>query len=1351
LYLIHFPSTSTLLDVLADRKLVGQWAGEIYFNHGPRSKFFNRDSAYILQDDLHYATLTVRETIYYACCFKLPEGSKETEIEERVDELLKMMGLSHIQESLVGDQTRKGISGGQAKRLSIAVEIAALPDLIFLDEPTSGLDSTMALEVMSVVRRLADQNRTCIATIHQPSPEVFDLFDKVILLCAGKLVYNGPSKAVVEYFTGPGLNYFFDEGQNPAEFIIDVGEGIIKPRNALEPLTIEELHQQYLNSRFRHISPSEDLLAKAKQSHDEFVSQSSGQRRHATTSWTQFRILTRRNLLAIRRDIPEISAQLAKNITVGFLIGLIFYQQASTSTPLFNEYGIPEPEVQTINSLLFFGIMYTMLSNIHSIPYLCSRNLLFRREVASYAYSVAPNWASHVLTVIPLQIVVFTFWIIFVYFLCGFPNSGDYFWYFYLVLFLACMNSYYFAMLLAAAIGNVRLALTIFPLFFLFLATFVGFAIPVDDVPVIWGWACQIDYVRWSWEGLMTNQWGSYSADDDYFGGSQSVLSMYDMQFFNKYYTFWISGLATLLMVILVYIAMRPPRRSLEKLPLDTMRLVSLNQGRNQPLHPALGGLPPIAEENPSLFSIVSNPLVAFGVSPSFSEPAAAGGNPGDQGGNSRTTSHEPAKVDSRNTSRDAKSMINPDGQSSQQHPGALAGSFIRTTTASLSFRPTVVHTVRGSERSLSFQIDTTGVKPSEGYNLTFRNLSYRVKNAQNGKMLQLLTNVTGRVASKEMCALMGASGAGKSTLLDILALRKTVGEITGEIYINGKLRTRAMMKSTAYVMQDNAHIPTLTVRETMYFAAQLRLPQETSMLMKEERIQDILKLLGLQHIQYSIVGDEERRGISGGQKKRLSIGVEIVHLPEMIFLDEPTTGLDSAISFEVMYAVRELANQNRTVLCTIHQPSCQTFELFDKVILLGAGQTCYFGKRADIVNYFTESIYRFPNRPGSNPADFVIAIAAQAVLSPIMIHTNGSVSTNLLIEMYRESTLFKNFSDNLEESLIKDSLANPSAETGKESFQLTFGSSAKMTSASQNQVPKSSGIPPQSSLTHHLEIIDNSEIIQDTTTFFQIKVLMHRLLLCKKRDPVTTIIMILRYLVIGIFFGTVFYQLPTGTDPTVYDDRLAVMFFALIALLLNHQEDIPALHDDRLVFYRERATNLYSIFAYWIARVGISLPFDLFNVILFSIPYYWLIGLRESPSNSFPFFFMILWMADALALFTCHFLSFISPTTEIAMSLFPIVLFFATSFEGFIVYLPEFPTWLGWGANLSYMRFSFQALVINELQGNDNLPLAQEYLDMLGFTTFSKTQCACFLIVFLFVQGVVAYSAVRFINFEKR
>lgn len=129
---------STLLDLLANRKLDGNWSGEIYFNKKPRSKFFNRDSAYVLQDDVHIGSLTVEETLTYSARTRLPEGTSMFDVKKRVSMLIDLMGLDGVRSSVVGDALNKGISGGQLKRLSIAVEIVALPNLIFLDEPTSG-------------------------------------------------------------------------------------------------------------------------------------------------------------------------------------------------------------------------------------------------------------------------------------------------------------------------------------------------------------------------------------------------------------------------------------------------------------------------------------------------------------------------------------------------------------------------------------------------------------------------------------------------------------------------------------------------------------------------------------------------------------------------------------------------------------------------------------------------------------------------------------------------------------------------------------------------------------------------------------------------------------------------------------------------------------------------------------------------------------------------------------------------------------------------------------------------------------------------------------------------------------
>jgi ABC-type multidrug transport system ATPase subunit len=221
--------------MLADRKLVGSWSGDIYVDGRPRTPDFRLRTAYVLQDDVHIPTLTVEESVYYACWSRCVNIKTREQIQERVDHLLKMMGIDHVRKSIIGDPMRKGISGGQLKRLSIAVELVTLPDVIFLDEPTSGLDSSIALEVMSAVQEITGKGKLCISTIHQPSPEVFGLFDRVVLMVSGRLIFAGATSDAVSYFTRPQLGYKYTQGTNPAEFIIAVGGGSQLPEGSVVP------------------------------------------------------------------------------------------------------------------------------------------------------------------------------------------------------------------------------------------------------------------------------------------------------------------------------------------------------------------------------------------------------------------------------------------------------------------------------------------------------------------------------------------------------------------------------------------------------------------------------------------------------------------------------------------------------------------------------------------------------------------------------------------------------------------------------------------------------------------------------------------------------------------------------------------------------------------------------------------------------------------------------------------------------------------------------------------------------------------------------------------------------------
>lgn len=195
-----------------------------------------------------------------------------------------------------------------------------------------------------------------------------------------------------------------------------------------------------------------------------------------------------------------------------------------------------------------------------------------------------------------------------------------------------------------------------------------------------------------------------------------------------------------------------------------------------------------------------------------------------------------------------------------------------------------------------------------------------------------------------------------------------------------------------------------LTVLETLRYAAAFKLDESmmTSSSTKEDRVISIIKMLGLQEVQDSLVGSMGDRGISGGQLKRLSIAIEIINLPILLYLDEPTTGLDSFTSMEVMSAVRNLTNMNQAVtLCTIHQPSAELFELFDRLLLLANGRMLYFGPTSGVIDYFVSCPCprEFDYQVTTNPADYIISIATGSKTG------TGSLST--LIDYYKTTDLY--------------------------------------------------------------------------------------------------------------------------------------------------------------------------------------------------------------------------------------------------------------------------------------------------------------------------------------------------------
>ena len=407
--------------------------------------------------------------------------------------------------------------------------------------------------------------------------------------------------------------------------------------------------------------------------------------------------------------------------------------------------------------------------------------------------------------------------------------------------------------------------------------------------------------------------------------------------------------------------------------------------------------------------------------------------------------------------------------------------------------------------------------------------------------------------------------------------------------------------------MQDNVHLPMLTVRQTLKYASLLRMPESISFRNKEARVKQIITMLGLSEHADTLVGDARVRGISGGQAKRLSIGVEIINLPDCIYLDEPTSGLDSSISLEVVGAIRMLATQNRTIVATIHQPSTALYAMFDKLLLMAEGQVIYYGAATEAVPFFVSSPYAFHYTRGTNPAEFVIAVAGSlhSETSSNLVASNEIVSVNMMVEHFRTTVFY--------EELTKHVDCTPDLNAA------------------------------------YSPVITAHTAAFNTSTFYQIQVLSQRDFINMVMDPYALITDAVMHLMVSLFYGSIYYQL----DNTQYQERLCVLFFSLIFMIMGHQKQMPVIFRERLLFYRERSAGAYGAIAYWITTIVVTVPFVFLNVFIYAITVHQLTGLRSDPGNFYKFF-IILILISLTGMFTCRAVAALASSEQAAITLFP-------------------------------------------------------------------------------------------------
>jgi ABC-type multidrug transport system ATPase subunit len=249
------------------------------------------------------------------------------------------------------------------------------------------------------------------------------------------------------------------------------------------------------------------------------------------------------------------------------------------------------------------------------------------------------------------------------------------------------------------------------------------------------------------------------------------------------------------------------------------------------------------------------------------------------------------------------------------------------------------------------------GWNGTPGVNIAFNKLSY----TKNG--VKRLQDITGYFRAGSMVAVIGAPDAGVTTFFDVLTNRHQKGEVTGDVVINGRPRDESFNRQVGYVMKDDIHLPLMTVRETMTFSAKLRwspIPNACEQV-SQVRVDTIIKLLGLRGCANTIIGDGTIRGISGGERRRVTIGNELVAGTQAVLMDLPTNGLDSATAYEIMNSLKQESLGGRSFICSLAQPSPELLGLFDTIMILSKGSCIYFGPRHEVISYLAALGFHCP------------------------------------------------------------------------------------------------------------------------------------------------------------------------------------------------------------------------------------------------------------------------------------------------------------------------------------------------------------------------------------------------------
>ncbi|GLT73000.1 hypothetical protein SLA2020_448900 [Shorea laevis] len=923
---------STLLKALSgklDSEL--KFSGKVTYNGHEMHEFVpQRTSAYISQYDVHLPLLTVRETLTfsakcqgvgtgYEMLTELLRREKELNIQpdpyidalmkasvlkghkEHIvtDYVLKLLGLDVCADTIVGNNMIRGISGGQKKRVTTGEMLVGPVNALFMDNISNGLDSSTTFQIINSIRQSTHiMNKSALISLLQPPPETYELFDDIILLSEGQIVYEGSREYVLEFFEFMG----FRCPQRKA--IADYLQEVISwkdQRQYWEEPSNESLAPHSIGPRVHPAS-----LTRSK---------------YGTNIKELMKACLSREVILMKRS-AHFHILKTIQIEICAIIAATVFAQAR------KHHNSVEDGLVYLGAL-YFGLLTIMFSGFSELPSTIDKLPVFYKQRDLLFY---PSWAFSLpvsILGIPISFIEVACWVATTYYVIGFDPSGMRLLRHFLLLTASAQMSYSLFRCMAALSRDHIVANTVGCLAFMGLLLFGGFIISRENAPnwLVWGfWLSPLTYAQ---TALSTNEFLG-KAWKQVNNGSKEALG--------------ISVLKT--------------------------RGVLTN-----PHWPWTG-----------LFALIGFIFILNGIS----ALALAYLN---QYGKSQVI------FLSKDTPEKATNRISETEGEETLENGTSSG---KTSTNKASKEVTAVGRPKKKGMHLPFM----------PLSLTFENIRYSVDMPKAIKdqgvlenRLELLKGVNGAFRPGVLTALMGVSGAGKTTLLDVLAGRKNCGYLEGNVTVSGyPKRQETFARVSGYCEQNDIHSPLVTVYESLIYSAWLRLPTEVDAKTKEAFVEEVMELIELTSLREALVGFPNVNGLSTEQRKRLTIAVELVANPSIIFMDEPTTGLDARAAAIVMRTVRSTVDTGRTVVCTIHQPSIDIFESFDELVLLTCGgEEIYVGplgpQSRHLINYFEEIYGVGKIKNGHNPATWALEVTTKAQEEALGIK---------FADVYKQTDLFR-------------------------------------------------------------------------------------------------------------------------------------------------------------------------------------------------------------------------------------------------------------------------------------------------------------------------------------------------------